>query len=131
MSVSQKPASSMSSHPSNTAQGASKGEEADTDEEEPVPSLSTTEDLAMRLLNPKVRTSEAEEYASYVDQYRHLNLSNELQYEHSAADMDLYEQAVATAMAKKDIASLLRVVPADEEVYARHIRSVRVQDTRQ
>lgn len=131
MSVNQKRDASVSSHHASTDLASARGDEEATDEEDNLPSLSTTEGLALRLLHPKVRSSEAEEYASYVDQYRNLNLSNELQYEQSAADMELYERAVAIPLGKHGSAGFLGVDAADEEIYTRHIRSIRFQDARQ
>lgn len=96
-----------------------------SDDEEPAQSWATTEALASRLLNPKVSLAEAEEYASYVDQYRNLNLSNELQYEHSAGDMAMYEKAVRMAKGGAALSELLQVDSVDEQLFEKHVASLR------
>lgn len=128
MSVNNKRSSRMASNPKTPASSSVHEEEQATDDEEGLPATSTTEGLAMRLLNPKVHAAEAEEYASYVDQYRNLNLSNELQYQHSAADMELYEKAVQVAKGSAILPNLLQVDPADGDIYERCISSMRPQE---
>lgn len=110
------------------ATGSIDEEDQSSDEEESLhQALNTTEALTRSHLNPKVRPAEAEEYASYVDQYRNLNLSNELQYEHSAGDMQLYEQAVRMTKGDVMLADLLQVSGTDEEIYDWHIKNGRQQ----
>lgn len=117
----------MTSDAKNSMPDTTKQDEQDSDEDEAMPPITTTEGLALRLLNPKVNNAEAEEYASYVDQYRNLNLSNELQYEHSAADMELYEQAVRITKGNAILPNLLQVDNADETIYEKHVGSLRAQ----
>lgn len=117
--------------PSSTARAvnARQVEEDETtpEDEPPLPPASTTEGLALRLLKPKVSSAETAEYASYVDQFRNLNLSNELHYESSAGDMLMYEQAIKTASGKETAAGMMTVDPATEEIYEKHCRAVREQ----
>lgn len=111
---------------SKTPASGSVDEEGDPSDHEDVSmALNTTEALATRLLNPKISHAEAEEYASYVDQYRNLNLSNELQYEHSAGDMELYEKAVRLAKGGSAVSQLLHVDPMDEQVFVKHVTKLR------
>ena len=81
----------------------------------------------MRLLNPTVDTAEANEYASYVDQFRTLNLSNELSYESSAQDMKIYEQAIRLAKDGGASADSFKVDSATREIYDKHVRITREQ----
>lgn len=127
MSANNKRHGSIPNNPDTTAPGTAKSDEYATDDEEFMPPLTSTEGLAMRLLNPKVHSAEAHEYASYVDQYRNLNLSNELQYEHSAVDMELYEQGARLATGHGALSGLLKVDPRDVDLYSKHIISGQVQ----
>jgi hypothetical protein len=128
MSVNNKRASHLTSDTTNAKPVSTKQDEQESDDEEILPSITTTEGLALRLLNPKVHNAEAEEYASYVDQYRNLNLSNELQYEQSAADMELYEQAVRITKGNATLSNLLHVDASDASIYEKHVGSLRSQE---
>lgn len=93
-----------------------------------LPSASTTEGLAMRLLRPVVQDAEATEYASYVDQFRTLNLSNELSYESSAQDMKLYDRAIRLARDGGAGADASRIDNGSLELYEQHVRLIREQN---
>ncbi|KAL7009499.1 phosphatidylinositol-3,5-bisphosphate 5-phosphatase [Cystobasidiomycetes sp. EMM_F5] len=97
----------------------------DSEDETHMAPAGTTEGLAQRLLKPKVQATEAAEYQSYVDQYRNLNLSNELVYESSAGDLQMYERAVALCSGEQGSAIL--VDQASIEAYEKHCRLHRFQ----
>jgi hypothetical protein len=99
-----------------------KGDGELSDEEAALPPPNTTEGLATRLLNPKVQAAEAAEYTSYVNQFKTLNLSNELAYESSAGDLAMYEQAVRLARGEG-----ATVDKSSEEIYEQHCRFRREQ----
>lgn len=82
----------------------------------------------MRLLAPNVEDAEAAEYASYVDQFRTLNLSNELSYESSAQDMKLYDQATQLARDGGAGSEGSKVDGVTREIYERHVRLLREQN---
>lgn len=65
------------------------------DEAQPAPTAppSTTEGIVARLLNPSVEPDEAREYASYVDQFENLSLSQDL----SEKDALLYRNSAGLA----------------------------------
>lgn len=92
-------------------------------------SPNTTEALATRLLKPQITRAEADEYASYVDQYRNLNLSNELHYEHSARDLEIYDTTVRIAEGGPILSSLLQVDSIAEELYEKHVKAFKASRT--
>lgn len=65
------------------------------DEQMPLPTalLNTSEALVSRLLNPSVNAEETTEYQSYIDQFAHLSLSQDL----SEKDELLYRSSAAIA----------------------------------
>jgi hypothetical protein len=82
----------------------------------------------MRLMRPSIDVSEANEYASYVDQFRTLNLSNELSYESSAQDLKIYHQAVWLARDGADGSDSFKVDNVTREIYEKHVRITREQN---
>ena len=130
------PSSAKSAHPgmSSPAHSASAsergtsggGREPNGPRTADLPPASTTEGLALRLLDPRVADSEAAEYASYVDQFRNLNLSNELSYESSADDLRVYRQAVDLASdGGQSQSRLFRVDKAAVDVYEKHVQTAK------
>lgn len=57
----------------------------------PAPPITTTETIVARLLNPAVEPDEAREYASWVGQFEHLSLSQDL----SEKDSMLYNSTAS------------------------------------
>lgn len=106
--------------PSNSKPKVEEAEGLASDDETSITPASTTEGLAQRLLKPKVRPAEAAEYASYVDQFQNLNLTNELVYESSAGDMIMYERSVRLSRGDG-----ITVDRAAEEVYEKHSNYLR------
>ena len=89
-----------------------------SDDDVAVPS--TTDGLARRLLKPKVQLSEAMEYRCYVEQYRNLNLSNELLFESSEGDLRMYERVTSLAAGGRNLLDSLSTDQASLETFDKH-----------
>lgn len=85
----------------------------------PLPA-NTTEAIVGRLLNPVVADDEAKEYASYMDQFAHLSLSQDL----SEKDALLYRSSAAIAAGGSE-AVHLQVDRASHAVYADAIKAAK------
>ncbi|KAK4705453.1 phosphatidylinositol 3,5-bisphosphate 5-phosphatase, partial [Phenoliferia sp. Uapishka_3] len=83
----------------------------------PPPPLNTTESLISRLLNPIVVEAEAKEYASYIDQFAHLSLSQDL----SEKDALLYRSSAAIGAAGSELVKL-QVDRSNMAVYSEAIK---------
>ena len=90
----------------------------DSDDDAAIPS--STDGLARRLLKPKVQSSEAMEYRCYVEQYRNLNLSNELLFESSEGDLRMYERVTSLAAGGRNLLDSLSTDQASLETFDKH-----------